>query len=90
MLRRLRGCVYGTVLFAPAAGTVARLLGFCASEAAAAASSSKVNTWAPLWSGGWADRGGVAVMAVLGRQISRATAGDAGCAVMGVSRYGPR
>jgi hypothetical protein len=58
---------------------------------AVAMEGSKVKTWAPLGhSGGWADSGGVAVMAALGKQIwaaaAMATAGDMGWAVSGVSR----
>lgn len=53
---------------------------------------SKVNTRGPFCSCGWADSGGVAVMA-LGKIIwlcAAAMAGDIGCAVRGVSRYGPK
>lgn len=53
---------------------------------------TKVNTRGPFCSCGWADNGGVAVMA-LGNMIwlcAVAMAGDIGCAVRGVSRYGPK
>jgi hypothetical protein len=93
MLLRLRGWVYGS--FAPAGGIVVRLLEFCAADAGgctpggravAGVVVSKVNTWAPFCSGGCAERGGVAVMAALGKQICLITAGEMGCAVTGVSR----
>jgi hypothetical protein len=52
----------------------------------AVSSAEKVKTRADL---GSADNGGVAVM-VLGNWTSLTIAGDMGCAVSGVSRYGPR
>jgi hypothetical protein len=92
MLRRLRGCVYGNLVLP--VGIVVRLLGFCGAcagvldpggTAVIGVVPSKVKTWAPFCSGGWADSGGVAVIA-LGKHICLTTAGDNGCAVTGVSR----